>query len=102
MKSTTPGGTESDTQQTIVGGDNDYTVGHYQAFEIHTVVKATGSQSAGLEFYLRPNDNSGDYDWSAAASSAFDGKWHHVAVTWTATTGAVSTGSADSTSMTTH
>ena len=58
-----------------------------------------------LDFYLRPDNNSGDYDWQAAASSAFNGNWHHVALTWNATTGAAGTGSAtfylDGTALTT-
>ena len=90
--------TNTTAMQKVLSGDNSLSPG-YRSFEINTL------SGGGSKFYLRPNNDTGDYDWQAAASSAFNGNWHHVALTWNATTGAAGTGSAtfylDGTALTT-
>jgi hypothetical protein len=65
--------------------------GNGQSMDFNTIGTGTIS-GGGLEFYLREGNNA-DLTVRAAAPAAFDGQWHHVAVTWNATTGESGSGS---------
>lgn len=58
-----------------------------------TTLDIDTNPGGNLELYLRAGNNATLAGNTTAAGGLFDGTWHHVAVTWNATTGSAGSGS---------
>lgn len=77
-------------QEVILGGTNAGTNLNFQI----TTGKDLANANRSLKFYLRSNGGTGIMDFGTTDTSWVDGDWHHIAMTWNATTGNSGTGTA--------